>query len=113
MAEKTSAYKALWDELRDFLRLNIDYGLLTAAERLTLLTTTITTMAVAGVLATIILLFLTLAVAWWIAPYTGIAWAYFIIFGFYLLLLIAFVIWRKQLVVNPISRFISKLMLKP
>lgn len=112
MAEKESQIKTLWEEIKNYIALNYDYGRLTLAEKLTVLMTAVALCAIAFSLVTLMMFFLSMALVRWIAMSTGIIGAYFIMFGFYVLLLVAAVVFRKALVVNPISRFITKLFFK-
>lgn len=57
------------------------------------------------------ILFLSIALVHWIAMGIGAMWAYLIIGGLYLLLIGVFVLFKKRLIVNPICRFISQLLL--
>lgn len=109
MADKENQLHSFWIELRDTLKLNVDYAKLTAVEKLTVLFTTVALAVISLVLVTAILFFLSLAIAWWIAEGIGIAWAYCILFGFYLLLLILIIVFRKRLIINPIAGFVSRL----
>lgn len=109
MSEKDNQLRTFWAELRDTLKLNVDYAKLTAVEKLTVLFTTMALALISLVLVTAIIFFLSLAIAWWIAEGIGIAWAYCILFGFYLLLLILIIVFRKRLIINPIAGFVSRL----
>ena len=84
MADKQNQLNTFWEELKSTLKLNVDYAKLTAAEKMTMLLTSIAT----GV---------------------GIIWAYFIMCAFYVLILAAILAFRKQLIINPIARFVSRL----
>lgn len=113
MDDKQNQFRVLWAELRETLKLNLDYARLTAAEKLTMLITTAAIAMVVFVLLSLIVFFVSLAIARWIATGVGMIWAYFIMGGFYMLLIALVLIFRKQLVVNPISRFVSRLFLNP
>lgn len=95
-----------------FITLQLDYVRLTAAEKLTVLLSTIAFFALVVIIGMITLVFISIGIGHWlavtIAPYT----AYLLVSAFYILLLVALIVFRKQLIFNPAARFISKLFLK-
>lgn len=113
MPDKENQFSTFWSELRSALKLNIDYARLTAAEKLTVLLTVLSFSLLAFVLISLILFFLSLAVVRCIASGIGMIWAYFIMCGFYVLLFALAFAFRKQLIINPIARFVSRLFFNP
>lgn len=113
MSETSNRYQVLWSELKETFKLNVDYARLTMAEKLTVLLTTITFVSIAFVLVGIIVFFLSLAIVRCIAVGVGMIWAYIIVSAFYLLMLALLLAFRKQLIINPISRFVSRLFFNP
>lgn len=113
MSETSNHYQVLWSELKETFKLNVDYARLTMAEKLTVLLTTITFVSIAFVLVGIIVFFLSLAIVRCIAVGVGMIWAYIIVSAFYLLMLAFLLAFRKQLIINPISRFVSRLFFNP
>ncbi|MBD5258293.1 MAG: phage holin family protein [Barnesiella sp.] len=77
------------------------------------------TMILAGALITFVcLLFVIISLAFIsfgvidaLAAGLGLIWAYLIVGGFYLLLIIMMIVFRRTLVINPIARFLSKIIL--
>ena len=57
------------------------------------------------------LFFVSMALVYWIAMGVGYGWAFAIMAGVYLLALIVVILLRKQLILNPVCRFVSKLIL--
>lgn len=112
MADKESGLVKLWSELREYLDLKIEYTKLTAAEKLSILFATFVMIMVCLVFGVVILFYLTLAAANWIGESLGMPLAYSIMVGFYILLLVLTVVFKRALIFNPISRIISKLILK-
>lgn len=113
MNESAAAnFRRLFALLRRYATLQLDYARLTATEKLAVLLSSIALCALAAVLGTATLLFISIALgsllATTIAPY----WAYLIVGGFYLLLLVLLVIFRHKLIFDPASRFITRLFLK-
>lgn len=99
----------MWAELRTTLKLNVDYAKLTAAEKLTMLLTTLAFALLAFVLISLIMFFLSIAVVRCMATGVGLIWAYFIMCAFYVVLFVVAVAFRKQLIINPVARFVSRL----
>ncbi len=95
-----------------YVTLQLDYARLTAAEKLTVLLSTIAFFALAVIIGMITLVFISIGIGHWlavtIAPYT----AYLFVSMFYLLLLVILVVFRRQIIFNPAARFISRLFLK-
>ena len=113
MADKQNQIHALWAEIKESLKLNVDYAKFTAAEKVTMLLTTVTFALIAFILISLFMFFLSIAIVRCIATGVGMIWAYFIMCGFYILLLGVVIAFRKQLIVNPIARFISRLFFNP
>lgn len=113
MPDKQNRFTNIIAELKENLRLNIDYAKLTAAEKLSILLTVVTFALLGFVLVSFMVLFLSMAIVNCIAEGTGLVWGYLIVCGFYLLLLLIILLFRKKLIVNPISRFVSRLFFNP
>ncbi|MCM1354809.1 MAG: hypothetical protein NC212_00205 [Staphylococcus sp.] len=110
---KQNQIHSLWDELKSTLKLNVDYAKFTAAEKLTLLLTTLAFALLAFVLISLLMFFLSMAITRCIATGVGMIWAYFIMCGFYLVLLVVAFAFRKTLIINPIAKFVSRLFFNP
>lgn len=111
--QKQNQIHILWAEIKDALKLNVNYAKFTAAEKLTMLLTAITFVIIGFVLVSLIMFFLSIAIVRCIATGVGMIWAYFIMCAFYVVLLAIVVFFRKQLIVNPIARFVSRLFFNP
>lgn len=98
-------------QLTDYAKLYVRYARLTLAEKVTVFLTAAAVAIAAFVFTVIFIFYMSLALAWWISPHIGIAWAYALISFAYLLLIAVLLIFRKPLIMNPISRFISRLIL--
>lgn len=112
MAENKSTTQSLWGEIRRYLELNVEYAKLTAAEKVTILLTAIATVVVIGVLAVLVFFFVSLACVYWIGTAVSLPIAYSIMSGVYLLLLVAFIAFRRQLLLNPVAKFVSRLIMR-
>lgn len=110
-SEKISPYIKLWDSLKSFLSLKAEDIKLLICEKATVLISTLIVCVVATILGAAILFFLTFAAAQWIGESLGLAWAYFIIAGFYVLLIALVFLLRRPLILDPVARFITKVIL--
>lgn len=111
MADNTESIKSLWLKLKQLAQLRYDYAKLTFAEKLTLILAMLALGLVCILLLIVMLFFLSIALAECIGASIGIAWACAIVAGIYLVALIVVICLRKYLFVNPISRFITRLLL--
>lgn len=111
MLEKEHVYTHLWQQTKEYLKLNVEMAKLTLAERVTILLTTVAVSVVAFALALICFFFLSIAIAHWMSESISLAWAYAIMAGFYLLIIVLLVVFKKPLITDPVARFVSKLFL--
>lgn len=112
MSDKENSLKSLWDEIRRYLELNLEYAKLTGAEKTTILLTAVATAAIVGVLAILIFFFLSIACVHWLGMVISMALAYTVMAGVYVLLLVVAVVFRRQLIIDPVAKFISRLFLR-
>lgn len=92
--------------------LYVDKVRLKTTEKLTILLSTVTFIAVIVALLLILMVFVSIGVGHLLATSIAPHMAYLIVAGFYLLLLIVMALLRRQLFINPISRFISRLLVE-
>lgn len=95
-----------------YLTLQLDYARLSATEKFTVLLSTIALYSLIVILGMITLLFVSIGIGHLLASTIAPHLAYLIVAAFYLLLLLAIIIFRKELIFNPAARFISKLFLR-
>ena len=106
-------YKKLIDEGREYLGLEIRYGKLTAVEKMSVLLSAIAFVAVVAVIGAFALFFLVSTVVHVLEQWVGL-WGANLIVVLVLLIMIAVVAaLRQQLIVDPITRFSTKLFLNP
>lgn len=110
--EKENPYTRLLEQLKRYLSLNVDNVRLTAAEKLTMVLSAMVLILAGVLLGVTLLFFITLAVVQFIAPAVGMGWAYMIMAGFVALIVLVLFIFRKPLVIDPVARFISRVVLK-
>ena len=107
-------YKKLFTEARKFFSLEWDYTKLTAVEKLAILLSAIAFVAVVIIIGTFAVHYVFSALISVLASALGCTWgAQLIAAGILLLLLLLVFAFKKQLIVDPVARFVSKLFLKP
>lgn len=112
MPEIRDQISSIWLEIKETLKLNFDYAKLTATEKLTVLLSMIGLTLVCFALASIIIFLISLGLMLLLAKSTGLFGACMIIAGIYAIILAAAILLRRQLIIDPIARFISHLFLK-
>ena len=111
--EKSNSFQAVIDSLRRLVTMQLGYARLTAAEKFTVLLSTIAFYSMAVALGTLILIFLSIGLGHLLAD-TGIGkYAYFIVAGLYVVLFVLLFVMRKRLIINPVARFMSRLFVDP
>ncbi len=107
-------YKKLFNEARKYFSLEWDYTKLTAVEKMTVLLSSIAFLAVVIILGTFALAYVFSALIDVLAVALGCTWgAQLIAAAILLVLLLVVFAFKKQLIVDPVARFVSKLFLKP
>ena len=107
-------YKKLFNEARKSFALEWDYTKLTAVEKLAVLLSATAFVAVVLIISTIALSYLFSALITVLASALGCEWgAQLIAAALLLLLLLVVVAFKQRIIVDPITRFVSKLFLKP
>jgi len=107
-------YKKLFAEARRFFSMEWDYTKLTAVEKLAVLLSATAFVAVVIIIGTFVLHHLFTALIGVLATALGCAWgAHLIAAALLLVLLLVVFAFKRQLIVDPVARFVSKLFLKP
>jgi hypothetical protein len=107
-------YKKLFAEARRFFSLEWDYTKLTAVEKLAVLLSAIAFIAVVIIIGAFALHYLFAALISLLTSALGCAWgANLIAVAVLLVMLLVVFAFKKQLIVDPVARFVSKLFLKP
>lgn len=105
----SNSLQGIFESVKKLVTLNISYAKLTAAEKLSLLMSTITFWAVGAAICMLFVLFVSFGVGHLLATTIAHELAYLFIAAFYLLVLVLLVIFRRPLIIDPITRFITKL----
>jgi len=112
MREKGSA-RNIYELGRRLVGLYLDNARLTAAEKITLLFSSVALYSVVLVLAMVMIVFVSMGIATMLSEYIAPFWSYFIVAGVFLLVIVLLFVFKSQLLVNPIARFISSLLVSP
>ena len=102
----------LVDTLKHYLTLQKEYVQLSAVEKTVRVLTAIAITAVLGLLLVFILVFASFAAAFALGPLVGQVAAFAIIAGIYLVILLLFLIFRKQWIERPLVKFLASLLLE-
>lgn len=113
MSQQPNTFKDIFNEGKEYMKLQLEYGKLTATEKLTLLLSNLAIGLICVFLAVIALFFLSMSIVDLIAESLGGAWSCLIMCGFYTLVILVLYLLRKPLVINPMARMISRIILKP
>ena len=101
---QNNAFRKLFEEGKKYINLQIDYAKLTATEKISV----ILGMSVLSVGAGI---YLSFALVYLLEPLIGIVGSYAIVGAVFLLLIAIVILFKKKLILVPITRFISKVLL--
>ncbi len=107
-------YKELIENVKQSAKLELEYSKLTLAEKLSIIMSRAIIVMVAIIFAACVLAVLLWALTNWMISLTGSMWLGVLIsVGVLLLLLLVLYGYRKPLVINPVTRFVTKLLLSP
>ncbi len=112
MTETKSQLGGLWAEIRETIHLNLEYAKLTGAEKLTMLLGVATLGLLVILITSVVVFMVSLGLTVLLAKSTGMFGACMIMAGIYLVLVVVLYFLRKQLVLDPIARFVSTLIMK-
>lgn len=110
MQEPTQV-QSLWQRIKELFLLKYEYTRLTVAEKATILLSGIAIALILFLVAAVAVFFLSIALSHLLAESVGPVWSAVIVAGIYIIILLVVLALRKQLIVNPISRFITRLIL--
>ena len=107
-------YKQLFDSIKEHAKLELEYSKLTLAEKLSILLSRAIVVAIFIIFGAGAILLLLWAFAKWMIAVTGSLWIGVLIAVAVIVLLVLLVYgYRKQLIINPVTRFVTKLLLTP
>ena len=108
----SSVTSAVMSTVSRYIKLLLEVTRLNVTEKLTRLLSALTVCALLLVLALATLLFLSLAAGQALADVMNPIWAYVIVASFYAVIAVVIFICKTVLIVNPIARFLSRLLIE-
>lgn len=107
-------YKQIIESLKHSAKVELEYSKLTLSEKLSILLSRAVIVIVLIIFAACALFLLEWGLTHWLVQLTGSMWLAVLI-SLAVLALLALLLYgyRKQLVINPVTRFVTKLLLKP
>lgn len=113
MKEKLSdELKSIFAHSRDWLKFEIEYAKLTVAEKITVLMSALVLGAVCLMMGMVVLILLSMAIVEEFSLILSPALSYVCTAGIIALLILLLYIFRAPLLLNPIARFITRLIVK-
>jgi hypothetical protein len=111
--EPAESFQQLYADVKKYVELQAEYLKVEFVEKLTIIVSALLIIIIITVLAIAALFYLFFSLAYALEPLLGsMAISFALISGIYVLLILFLVILRKQLVINPLVKFLSKLFLK-
>ena len=110
--EKGNTVSGFTETVSQYIKLYLEDARLTLAEKLIRLLSAVALCSILLILGIVALVFVSVGVAIMLATSLDPLWALIIVASFYIVVLVLLVVFRNALLVNPISRFISRLILK-
>lgn len=107
----TTELKELFQQATRWVKLEVRYAKLTVAERATLLMGTLALALIALLIGMVILIVLAFAMADWLDNFMSPALSRLCVSGVLMLLMVLIVLLRKPIIIDPIARFLSKLII--
>lgn len=112
MSDNTkSTAKTLWQRLKALAEYKYEYTKLTFAEVLTNIIAMLILCFIGIFIAMIVVFFLSTALSSLLAEHVGALWSSVIVAGINLLILLLAIAFRKPLIINPVCKFVTRLIL--
>lgn len=101
--------KSVLEESKNWVKLEVEYAKLTVAEKLTMLLATLIIGFIALLLGVVVLIMLAFALSSYLSPLIGAPLAFLSTAGAICLCVALILIFRRQLLLNPIARMITRI----
>lgn len=109
---KLESLEQLYEEGKKLFKLEADYLRLELVEKMTLLISTLILILILLILGMVALFYLSFTLAYKLEQILGsLTWSYAVISGFILLLMAIVYLFRRKLIINPLTHFLSGLFL--
>lgn len=109
--ENKTGLSTISASIKQYLQLLVEDARLNVAEKLTRLLAGIALASLIIIIIISALLFASISAGLALSLVISPVWAFIIVAGFFLLLTVLLIVFRTQLLVNPIARYISRLLL--
>lgn len=111
--DSENSYSKIYAEVKKLCSLEIENARLLLTEKLTLLVAKIMLTAVVFVLSTAAMIFVSMALADFLLRTLSPAATYSIVGLFYIIVAVLIAVFRKSLIVDPVARYVSRVVLDP
>lgn len=102
----------LVEVLKHYVGLRTEHLKLDIVDKVVQLLTALTIVVVLVGLLVIALIYLSFALAFWLAAFVGNVWGFAIVAGIYIFLLILFVAFRHQWIERPLVKFLASILMQ-
>ncbi len=102
----------LVEVIKHYVGLQNEYLRLDVIEKIVRLITVLLIATVVFLLLLIIFIYLSFAMAYAIGPHIGFGWAFLIVAGFYVIVFLLFLAFRKNWVEKPLVKFLAGLLME-
>ena len=109
--DNRSSFRQIFEEGKKYLTLQFDYVKLTATEKISLIGSMTLVLILALIFMTGAMFYLPFALVYLMEPYIGLMWSYAVLAGIALLCAVVVIVFRTPLIINPITRFLTKVLL--
>ena len=109
--DNRSSFTQIFEEGKKYLTLQFDYVKLTATEKISLIGSMTLVLILALIFMTGAMFYLSFALVYLMEPYIGLMWSYAVLAGIALLCAVVVIVFRTPLIINPITRFLTKVLL--
>lgn len=108
---KENVYGAIWHELKRILKLEVENARLIVADRATVLFASLSFCIISVIIALFVMLFLSFGVLLMLSYIMPVYWACIMVGLIYVGLYFLIILFRRVVIVNPISRFVTRLLI--
>lgn len=109
MQEENNPFEKLTDNLKEYANTRYEIITLKVTQKVATIGSQTTAILLIGVLISMFILFINIAVALYLSSILNSQYiGFFIVAGFYFLLALVFIVGRKKLIINPLRNLIVK-----
>ncbi|MDE6206992.1 MAG: phage holin family protein [Muribaculaceae bacterium] len=110
-AQSSAGFATLFASVKRYVSLLIEDTRLNVTEKLTRLLSAVAMAALITIIGTVALVFISIACCVALTDVFSPLWAFIIVAAFFVVLLVVLMLCKKALIINPIARFLSTLLL--